>query len=143
MNREELKTLLPHREPMLLIDETEIDQGQAVSSYHIREDDFFLQGHFPGHPVVPGVILCEIMAQASALLIKDSLAGKTPFYTGLDKVRFRNQVHPGDTVITHSTLTGMRGPAVFIEAQAHVNGKLCCSGSLTFMLVPNDKLDQT
>ncbi len=91
MNREEIKNLLPHREPMLLVDEITVDEeGTAHGLYRVRGDEFFLQGHFPGNPVVPGVILCEIMAQACGLLIGDEIKGKTPVYTGLDKVRFRN-----------------------------------------------------
>ena len=70
MNREEIKGLLPHREPMLLVDELELGQdGTAHGKYRVRGDEFFLQGHFPGNPVVPGVILCEIMAQSCALLV--------------------------------------------------------------------------
>ena len=99
MNREEIKGLLPHREPMLLVDELELGQdGTAHGKYRVRGDEFFLQGHFPGNPVVPGVILCEIMAQSCALLVGAEAVGKTPMYTGLDKVKFRNPVRPGDTV---------------------------------------------
>ena len=70
MKREEIKSFLPHREPMLLVDEMEIDEnGVAHGKYHVRGDEFFLNGHFPGHPVVPGVILCEIMGQSSSILV--------------------------------------------------------------------------
>ena len=80
MNREELKQYLPHREPMLLMDEIDIDQdGIAHARYRIREDEFFCQGHFPGNPMVPGIIQCEIMAQSCALLVKDEIVGKTYF----------------------------------------------------------------
>ena len=81
MNRDELKEFLPHREPMLLIDEITVDEdGVCHAEYRIREDEFFCQGHFPGNPIVPGVIQCEIMAQSCALLIKDDLPGKTTLY---------------------------------------------------------------
>ena len=80
MNREELKEFLPHREPMLLIDEITVDEeGVCHAEYRIREDEFFCQGHFPGNPIVPGVIQCEIMAQSCALLIKDDLRERQRF----------------------------------------------------------------
>ncbi|MBQ9548640.1 MAG: 3-hydroxyacyl-[Bacteroidales bacterium] len=143
MDRQEIKHILPHREPMLLVDET-VREGELVRSrYTVPRDAFFVQGHFPGHPVVPGVILCEIMAQSSVLLIPaDDLKTNTAFYAGLDGVRFRSSVYPGDTVCVEARLRGRRGPAVFVEASASVDGRLCCSGKLNFMLVPNDKLNQ-
>ena len=106
MNRDEIKQYLPHREPMLLVDEMTLDENHvAHSKYYVTGEEFFLKGHFPGEPVVPGVILCEIMAQSCALLMKDDLIGKLTFYTGIDKVRFKNSVRPGDTVEVEATLT--------------------------------------
>ena len=88
MDRDELKKYLPHREPMLLVDEMTMDaDGVAHATYRIREDEFFCQGHFPGNPLVPGVILCEIMAQSCALLVKDEIVGKTTLYSGIDHVQ--------------------------------------------------------
>ena len=92
MNKEEIKTFIPHREPMLLIDEAEVlDENTARGSRKIRGDEFFLQGHFPGNPIVPGVILCEMMAQTCSVLLRSTMEqnpGSVPFFTGLDKVRF-------------------------------------------------------
>ena len=144
MDREEIKTFLPHREPMLLIDSVERetmtdDKGQqvdyAVATYHVRGDEFFLQGHFPDYPVVPGVILCEMMAQSCALLLGEELRNKRPLYTGIDNVRFKYQVRPGDTIVLRSTITERRQSLVFVKAEAKVDGKLCCRGNLSFALV--------
>ena len=75
---------------MLLVDEIDIDgAGVCHAKYQVKEDEFFCQGHFPGNPVVPGVIQCEIMAQSCALLVKDEIKGKTTLYTGIDNVRFK------------------------------------------------------
>jgi len=142
MNREEIKQFLPHREPMLLIDSVELDENKvAHAEYHVRGDEFFLQGHFPGNPVVPGVILCEIMAQSSSMLIKELLIGRTPFYAGIDNVRFKRQVKPGDTIKITTRITRQRGLIFFIEAKAEVNGEVCTQGNLTFALVDNEKLN--
>lgn len=136
MDREELKQYLPHREPMLLVDEVEVDEnGVAHSRYRIREDEFFCKGHFPGNPIVPGVIQCEIMAQSCALLVKDMIIGKTTLYTGMDNIRFKNQIRPGDLCETTARLKDVRGNIVFCEADIKVDGKLCCKGSLSFALV--------
>ena len=135
MDREEIKQVIPHREPMLLVDEADIANDESIARYTVREDEFFTQGHFPGNPIVPGVILCEMMAQGSALLLKDELDGKLALYAGVDGARFKRQVKPGDTVVTRAKITGRKGPLVVIEAEATVEGTMCCKGKLSFMLV--------
>ncbi len=133
MQREEIKKILPHREPMLLVDEVEKKDDSAIGHYTVRGDEFFLQGHFPGNPIVPGVILCEILAQSACVLLEDVMSeGKIPVYTGLDKVRFRNPVHPGDTIETQCRIIKAKHPFYFAEGTASVNGKICVSAEFSF-----------
>lgn len=143
MDREEIKKFLRHREPMLLVDEMDlVEDGKAViGKYHVKGDEFFLQGHFPGHPVVPGVILCEIMGQCSSLLMRDQLVGHTPLFTGIDKTRFKRQVNPGDTVEVHAHITNHRAMLFFIDAKAYVDGELCVEASLSFAILDNSKVN--
>lgn len=135
MNREEIMKILPHRDNMLLLDDAEINDGEAVGHYTVRGDEFFLQGHFPGNPIVPGVILCEILAQSACALLKDSMTeGKLAVYTGLDKVRFRSPVKPGDTIETHCRLKRSKHPFYFAEGTVTVDGRLCTSAEFSFAI---------
>lgn len=142
MEREEIKKFLAHREPMLLVDRMEVDAEKYVhGEYLVKGDEFFLQGHFPGHPTVPGVILCEIMGQCSSLLVKDQLAeGRTPFFTGMDGVRFKNSVYPGDLIEITGHITNHKSVFYYIEATATVGGKLCASATFSFALIDNSKV---
>lgn len=136
MNKEELKAFLPHRDPMLLVDEMELDaDGVCHAKYLVKENEYFCTGHFPGNPIVPGVIQCEIMAQSCALLVKEDLRGKTTLYTGIDKVRFKSIVKPGDLCEITARLLSRKGPMVFCQAELRVKGNLCCKGDLSFAIV--------
>lgn len=136
MKREELKSYLPHREPMLLVDEVDIvSEGVCRGSYRIREDEHFCQGHFPNNPIVPGIVLCEIMAQCCSILVLDDLVHNVPIYAGIRNVRFKQTVRPGDLCEVEARLVARRGAAVFCDAELKVDGKVCCCGELSFVLV--------
>ena len=136
MNKEEIKKILPHREPMLLLEEVEInEQGEAVGKYTVKGDEFFLQGHFPGNPIVPGVIQCEMIAQTAVALIPD-VHDSLPMYTGLNNVKFKNPLLPGDTAVMTVSLTARRGIFCFAKGKLEANGKLCTSAEFSFAIVP-------
>ena len=136
MDREAIKKLIPHREPMLLVDKASVEPDHtAVGHYTVRGDEWFLQGHFPGNPVVPGVVLCEMMGQTCCVLLADKIGGSTPYFTGINQVKFRNPVHPGDTIEMHCSIKRTLRNFYFTECAAYVDGKLCASGELSFALV--------
>mgnify|MGYP001349005967 CR=1 FL=1 len=136
MEREEIKKILPHREPMLLIDRVEKkDEKTALGEYTIKGDEWFLKGHFPGKPVVPGVILCEMMAQACCILIAGDIKGKTPYFTGINKVKFKNKVLPGDTFKIECVMLRQKGPFYFAQVKGYTSGKTAVSGELSFALI--------
>ena len=135
MNREELMKILPHRDSMLLVEDVKAVDGVAKGSYKIKGNEWFLDGHFPGRPVVPGVILCEMMAQTCCVLISEQAAGKTPMFTGLDNVRFKNQVKPGDKIEFECEITRSKKPFYFAKGKGNINGKLCVTGEFSFAIV--------
>ncbi|MDR2931096.1 MAG: 3-hydroxyacyl-ACP dehydratase FabZ [Propionibacteriaceae bacterium] len=144
MNQAEIMDILPHRAPMLLVDEVELETDEsggrrAVGTYTVRGDEFFLQGHFPGNPVVPGVMLCEMMGQCSCVLIADQASGATPYFTSMEKVRFRHPVHPGDTIRFTSRLLRAKAPFYFVAGSGYVGDQLCVTAELSFALMRPDR----
>ena len=132
MNRDEIMRVLPHREPMLLLDDVEEQDGESVGHYAVRGDEFFLKGHFPGNPIVPGVILCEILAQSACVLLKDVMKeGELTVYTGLNNVKFRSPVKPGDRVETRCRIKRVKHPFYFAEGTVTLDGRLCVSAEFS------------
>ena len=136
MNKEELMKILPHRDNMLLLDEAKKIGDVAHGKYYVRGDEFFLRGHFPNNPIVPGVILCEILAQSACVLLQEQMSeGKTPMYIGLDKVRFRSPVKPGDTIETECKIIRAKHPFYFAEGQVKVGERICVSAEFSFAVM--------
>ena len=137
MDREEIQTILPHRDPMLLVDRMEVDaQGVGHAWYRIPSNPFYCQGHFPGNPIVPGVILCEIMAQSTCQLYPEIFKDHLVVYRGMDRVKFRGTVKPGDLCEVTCTLKEHKGSLFVCEAALSVSGKRCAQAQLTLAAVP-------
>ena len=136
MNQTEIMQIIPHRDHMLLIDEATLVDGEARGKYHVTGEEFFLKGHFPGNPVVPGVILCEILAQSACVLLQDKMeGGKLPMYTGLNNVKFKSPVRPGDTFETRCRITRARHPFYFCSGEGYVGDTLCLNAEFSFAIV--------
>jgi 3-hydroxyacyl-[acyl-carrier-protein] dehydratase len=130
--------VLPHRFPFLLVDRVvELEPGvRATGIKQVTINEWFFQGHFPGRPVMPGVLIVEAMAQvgAVALLAQPDFAGKIPFFAGIDGVRFRRVVQPGDTLTLTMELTKMRSRVGKGKGEARVDGGLAAEGEFTFAI---------
>ena len=131
-----IEEILPHREPFLLIDEVlEVTPGVgAVARKTVRADEWYLQGHFPGRPIMPGVLIVEALAQtgAVAVLSEEENRGKLAFFAGIDDCRFKRIVEPGDELVFECKLEAVRGPVGKGKATAKVDGQLAARGTLTF-----------
>ena len=138
LNKEQIKEIIPQREPFLMIDEVEeyIPGESAVAYKYVNEEEWYFKGHFPGNPIMPGVLIIEALAQtgAVAILSKDEFKGKIAYFAGIDKAKFRRKVVPGDTLRLEVELTKLRGRAGVGYGIAYVDDKKVCEGELTFMV---------
>ena len=136
MDNLEVRKRLPHREPFLFIDEVlEVNDEFIEAKRFVSPDEDFFKGHFPDYPVMPGVIIIEAMAQMGGILVMSKLddpQNYLTFFAKIDKVRFRNKVHPGDTIIFKCSLIGpFRRGICHMQGLAYANGKLCAEAELT------------
>ncbi|MEO5296725.1 3-hydroxyacyl-ACP dehydratase FabZ [Enterococcus cecorum] len=134
----QIKEIIPHRYPMLLIDRVEeLMEGQKiVAKKNVTINEPFFQGHFPHEPVMPGVLIVEAMAQAGAvaLLSLPQFKGKTAYFGGIDKAKFRKKVTPGDTLILEVEILKIKANAGLGKGIARVDGKKVAEAELTFMI---------
>jgi 3-hydroxyacyl-[acyl-carrier-protein] dehydratase len=132
--KSEIEQILPHRDPFLLLDEVvELDPGsRVVARKTVTDAD--CAGHFPGNPIMPGVKMVEALAQAGAVavLAQEENRGKLALFAGIDDVRFKRVVRPGDELTLECSLEQVRGPIGRGKARATVNGELAVRGTLTF-----------
>ena len=137
-NIDEIMKMLPHRYPFLLVDKLEVEEpgvkGVGIKNLTINEE--FFQGHFPGNPIMPGVLQLEAIAQCSApvLMTMPEFAGKLTLYAGADNVRFKNIVRPGDRFDMEIELTKVKGPICKAHGIGRVDGKVCIEADMTFAL---------
>jgi 3-hydroxyacyl-[acyl-carrier-protein] dehydratase len=136
--RETIEQIIPHRAPFLFLDEVlELEPGvRALARLEVRGDEWFFPGPFPGRPMMPGVIMVEALAQAGAVaaLAADGNRGKLALFAGIDDLRFKRLVEPGDELLLECTLEAARGPVGKGRARATVGGALAVRGTLTFAL---------
>ena len=136
LSRAEIEAILPHRDPFLLLDEVvELVPGsRVVARKVVREDEWYLSGHFPGNPIMPGVLMVEALAQAGAVgvLSQPENRGKLALFAGIDDLRFKRIVRPGDVLDLVCELEQVRGPIGKGKGRASVGGELAVRGTLTF-----------
>ena len=139
LDKEGIKNIIPQREPFLMIDEVEeFVPGESCIAYkNVSADEYYFMHHFPGNPIMPGVLIVESLAQtgAVAILSMEENKGRNALFGGIDKLRFKKQVVPGDRLKLEVKIIKKKGPIGIGEAIATVDGKVAAKGELTFAIV--------
>lgn len=139
LNTKQIMDIIPHRQPFLLVDTIEeMEEGKrAVGKKCVTFNEPFFAGHFPGEPIMPGVLIIEALAQtgAVAMLSMPENKGKLALFGGIKNARFKGQVVPGDVLMLETVITNTKGPVGVGEGKAYVNGKAVANAEITFMLV--------
>lgn len=139
MNQEDIKKIIPHRDPFLLIDEIlEMSEDKVVALKHVRPDEYYFKGHFPDEPVMPGVLIIESIAQAGAVCVlsRPEFKGRTAYFARIEDARFKHKVQPGDELRLEMTLGTIRGTIGKGEGRAYLGDKLAASATMTFAIGP-------
>lgn len=135
----QIQELIPHRYPFLLVDKVvELEAGvKAVGIKNVTANEPYFQGHFPGNPIMPGVLIVEAMAQVGLIALKtlDEYKDKLGVFTGIEKIRFKKQVKPGDTLRIEVELVKIRRGIGVAEGSAYVGDELACKGTIMFGLI--------
>lgn len=143
LNRQDIEKIIPQREPFLMIDEVEnYVPGESATAYkYVNEEEWYFKGHFPGNPIMPGVLITESLAQTGAVAIlgMEENKGKNVLFGGIDKMKFKKIVIPGDKLKLEVRIIKRKGPIGVGEAIATVNEKLVAKGELTFAIIDNNK----
>lgn len=139
LSKEEIKEIIPQRDPFLMIDEVEeYKPGESAIAYkYVKEEEWYFKGHFPGNPIMPGVLITESLAQtgAIAILSLEENKGKNALFGGIDKMKFKKIVIPGDKLKLEVKIINKKGPIGVGEAIATVEDKIVAKGKLTFAVV--------
>ena len=139
-SKEEIKAIIPHRDPMLLVDTVEemVPGDHIVTTFFIDSDREIFRGHFPGEPVLPGVYSVECMAQSADILLlsMERYAGKVPLFLGINNVRFLRKILPGDTIEIHARLASERAEKAIATCSAEIynHGELAATGDVTLAM---------